>query len=117
MTIFKKTLVAFFMAGVFVSSASYAEEATKPAVTQENAAATVLTHLEQASETAGKSDFQNAMIHLKAARYAAGEMTAHQLDVHRGVAEINNGIKASKIGEPEQATKAIQKAIAIFKAL
>jgi hypothetical protein len=66
---------------------------------------------------AAKSDFSTATIHLKAARNGAAEISGHALEVHKGVAEINNSMKEVKLGHPEKATAEIEKAIAIFKAL
>lgn len=124
MNIIKKSMITLFVSGLLVagSNAAYAEEAAKvtapaAAPAAQNVTDVLVKHLDQALATSAQSDFQNATIHLKAARSEAAEMSGNALEVHKGVAEINNAMKAAKLGLPEKATEAINKAIKIFKAL
>jgi|ABSQ01.1.fsa_nt_gi hypothetical protein len=124
MNAIKKTIATLFVSTLLVagSSAVYAEEAAKaaataPATTSEAGIAEAVAHLQEALALAGKSDFSAATLHLKAARNTAAEISGHALDVHKGVTDINNSMKAVKLGHPEEAVAEIEKAIAVFKAI
>lgn len=120
MNTFKKTIIALFVSGLLVASSNlaYAEEAAAPvAPAVKSGAAEVVLHLEQSSSDAAKSDFSSAALHLKAARNSAAEIDGNALEVHKGVVEINNGLKQVREGKPEGATVEIAKAIKIFKAM
>lgn len=116
MNTIKKTIITLFASALLVagSSMAYAEESK-----DENAKniATTIEHLEKGKEEAGKSDFSAATLHLKAARNSSGEIKGHELAVHKGIDDINNGMKEVKLGHPEKATAEIQKAIDVYKAM
>lgn len=115
----KKIIITLFVSTILAAgNMAYAEESAAPvAPAAKSGAADTVKHLQEGLAFAAKSDFSTATIHLKAARNSAAEITGHALEVHKGVTDINNGMKAVKLGHPEQATAEIEKAIAVFKAL
>jgi hypothetical protein len=113
MNTIKKTIITLCISGLLAagSSMAYAEESADKSI------ADTIAHLEKGLEEAAKSDFSAATLHLKAARNSSGEIKGHELAVHKGVDDINNGMKEVKLGHPEKATDEIKKAIEVFKAL
>ena len=115
MNTLKKTIITLFVSSLLaMSGMAYAEETS--AALQQSIADTI-KHIEEGKAKAAVSDFSAATIHLKAARNSAAGISEHALEVHKGVSDINDGMKAVKLGHPEQAVEKLDAAIKIFKAL
>ena len=110
---FNKKIALALLAFGFLSTANmaYAEDADSAKINE------TITHLEQGSVEASKSDFSASTLHLKAARNSSEEIQGHEAAKKSGLEQINNGMKEVKLGRSEEAVAEIKKAIAIYKGL
>ena len=112
----KKTLITLLISGLLTATANMAGAAEEATDSDINIGATI-THLEQASVDAGKSDFSAAKMHLKFARLSSEEIKDQDAAKTQGLSDMNNAIKAVSVGEPEKAVAEINKALAVYKGL
>lgn len=112
----KKTLITLLISGLLTVTANIAGAAEEAVDADINIGATI-THLEQASVDAGKSDFSAAKMQLKFARLSSEEIKGQDAAKKQGLSDMNNAIKAVSVGEPEKAVDEINKALAIYKGL
>ena len=112
----KKTLITLLISGLLTATSNMAGAAEEAADSDINIGATI-THLEQASVDAGKSDFSAAKMQLKFARLSSEEIKGQDTAKKQGLSDMNNAIKAVSAGEPEKAVAEINKALAIYNGL
>ncbi|QWF69618.1 hypothetical protein KEF85_09515 [Methylomonas paludis] len=74
-------------------------------------------HIEKALVEISKSDFNNAQIHLKAARALSEQLTGDAKLLKEANAEIIQGQILSKRGDVAKSTEELNKAIALYKTL
>lgn len=116
MNIIKITLLAVFMAISIgaTSSFAFAEEATNNSKTF---ISETISHVEQAIVEAKKSDFNNAQVHIKAARASAEKVTDHADVVKKANASVIQAQMAAKKGDVEKTTAELTKALELYKTL
>lgn len=111
MNLIKKTAVILSLAFSFgaISTPVLAEEA---AVTE------TVAHLEKALVEVNKSDFNNALVLLKAAKNSSGNITSsNEAKLKQANNSLLQGLAQVKKGEVSTASSELSKAIAEFKAL
>jgi cellobiose-specific phosphotransferase system component IIA len=116
MNMIKITLLAFFMAISIgaTSSFAFAEEATTNSKTYIDE---TISHVEQALAEAKKSDFNNAQVHIKAARASAEKVTDHEDEIKKAKAFVIQAQVAAKKGNVENTSANLAKALDIYKSL
>lgn len=116
MNMIKITLLAFFMAISIgaTSSFAFAEEATNNSKTFIDE---TISHVEQALVEAQKSDFNNAQVHIKAARASAENVTDHADVVKKANAFVIQAQMGAKKGDVEKTTAELNKALELYKTL
>lgn len=113
----KKTLITLLISGLLTVTANIAGAAEEATVDSDINIGATITHLEQASVDAGKSDFSAAKMQLKFARLSSEEIKDQDAAKKQGLSDINNAIKAVSVGEPEKAVDEINKALTVYKGL
>lgn len=115
MNMIKITLLAFFMAISIgaTSSLAFAEEATNSKTYIDE----TILHVEKALAEAQKSDFNNAQVHIKAARASAENVTGHADVVKKANAFVIQAQMGAKKGDVEKTTADLTKALELYKTL
>ncbi|MGR8932776.1 MAG: hypothetical protein ACU837_00115 [Gammaproteobacteria bacterium] len=121
LNISKKILIALAIvlpAASFTQVAVAEETAAEAKVTAANPAQTVVTHIEAAlSFLVGKGDLSNAQPHIKAALETARGITGNAEVVKEAWNYLVKGRIETKRGNPDNAIKALNEAVKVYKSL
>jgi len=111
MNLIKKTAVILSLAFTFGAVST-------PVLAEEVAVTETIAQLEKALVEVNKSDFNNALVLLKAAKNSSGNITSsNEAKLKQANNSLLQGLTQVKKGEVKSANSELTKAIAEFKAL
>lgn len=116
MNIIKITLLGLSMAASFGLCSPAAVAAETTASSSVNVSDTI-SHLEKALVEIGKSDFNTAQVHLKAARTSSEKITGNETVVKQANATVIQGQIKAKLGDIKAASEELNKALALYRSL
>jgi tetratricopeptide (TPR) repeat protein len=107
-------LIGFLAIGTVTADPVFAEE---NAASAPSGVSQAISEIEQAIAEIGKSDFNTAQVHMKAARNIAENIGSDDEQIKKANALVIQGQIQAKKGDIEKATKELNKALEIYRSL